>query len=372
MSARSATSDVPGLVEAVEDAAPHAVAIDQARAREHVEMGRDGARRVAQAPGELGRRRRPVERAEHRRAAVAEEEVEAVVELGRLGRPQLRGAARLVADRHRPLALGDAHEHAAGEDEGDEHERAPPQVHVVLLLLEELDDRIAPADRRMQLVEHGAGPGERPARGHGRASRPRARRAAAATRRPAPRPSRRASHRRGDRSSRAAGRAKASHGGGGSSPQFAAMSARTIAGSVARTTSISSARRRQRIDRDRRGEVRDVLGQRDVEVERAQVDAAQRAARSGDPWAVLVDGLLVVQPEQAARRAPTAGSAPGACARGRSARARCGSRARTLARRRVGAHRFARERIASRCRRRRAPARAGTRRSARGRPPAGG
>ena len=85
MSARSATSDVPGLVEAVEDAAPHAVAIDQARAREHVEMGRDGARRVAQAPGELGRRRRPVERAEHRRAAVAEEEVEAVVELGRLG-----------------------------------------------------------------------------------------------------------------------------------------------------------------------------------------------------------------------------------------------------------------------------------------------
>ena len=65
------------LVEAVEDAAPHAVAIDQARAREHVEMGRDGARRVAQAPGELGGRGRPVERAEHRRAAMAEEEVRA-------------------------------------------------------------------------------------------------------------------------------------------------------------------------------------------------------------------------------------------------------------------------------------------------------
>src|SRR4051794_6577026 len=68
-----------GLVEAVEDAAPHAVAIDQTRPSEHVEMSRDGARRVAQAPGELGRRGRLVERAEHGRAPVAEQEIEAVL-----------------------------------------------------------------------------------------------------------------------------------------------------------------------------------------------------------------------------------------------------------------------------------------------------
>src|SRR3954467_11886103 len=68
-----------GLVEAVEDAAPHAMAVDEARPGEHVEMGRDGARRVAQAPGELGRRGRPVERAEHGRAPVTEQEIEAIL-----------------------------------------------------------------------------------------------------------------------------------------------------------------------------------------------------------------------------------------------------------------------------------------------------
>ena len=82
----------------------------------------------------------------------------------------------------------------------------PSQVHVVLLVLDELDDRMAPAHARVQLLEHRAGPETARARGRGRASRPRAPRAAAASRRRAPPPSRRAARRRGGRPSRAGAR----------------------------------------------------------------------------------------------------------------------------------------------------------------------
>jgi hypothetical protein len=129
------------VVERVEDAAPHAVALDEAGARQDVEVGRHRARRVAQAPGEARRRRRAIEGAQDRGATVAEQELETFV--ARDG-ASARADAALRGPRRGP--------------------RAPSRVR-------------------------------------GRAARPRGPPAAAASRRRAPPPSRSAVRRRGDRAS---------------------------------------------------------------------------------------------------------------------------------------------------------------------------
>ena len=268
-------------------------------------MGRDGARRVAQAPGELGRRGRLVERPEHGRAAVAEEEIEAPVALDRRFGPTVPMCRAPGSRSPRRARLRDAHEHAAGEDERDEHERAPLEVHVVLLVLVELDDRSAPAQARMQLLERRLRRPRARARGRGRASRPRAPRAARPVVRPAPSPSRRTCRRRGGRPSPAGARRRhpmAAVAARRASP--AAMFARTVAASVARTASISSASVGSGSVGDRRREVGHVLGERDAQVQRAEVHAAQGGACAGDPGGVLRGRLLLVQPEQARDELP--------------------------------------------------------------------
>jgi hypothetical protein len=208
-------------------------------------------------------------------------------------------------------------------------------------------------------------PGPRaPARRHGPASRPRAR-AAAAIRRPARRPV----------GMHASARRSASRGPEEEGvPRRRRVVAPVPAISAGRSGSVagpprSPRRGRQRIDRDRRGEIGTYWAAR-CQVERAQLDAAQGLAR-GRPQGRTVDGCLRAA-RTGSRRAPE--------------RAQCQARPRsssvssmriTVADRSAGRDAQASdspagESASSRFPRRRGPGPAGTRRSARGRRRAGG
>jgi hypothetical protein len=116
---------------------------------------------VGQAGRQCRRGRRLLERAQHSGAARAEEEVEArVVRLGR-GRGELGGPAGLVAEPDGATDLVVGEQHAAGEDERDQHEGAALEVQVEGLV--ELDHGAAPAHAGVELLEHrlGAGHGQR-------------------------------------------------------------------------------------------------------------------------------------------------------------------------------------------------------------------
>ena len=247
-------------------------------------MGRDGARRVAQPAGELGRRRRPVERAQDRGAAVAEQELQAAVEAGRLGAPTAP-PCRAPGSRARPPARPRDSPMSTPRAKTSGMSTSGRPSRCISHCLSLTSSMIGSRQRtlRMQIFEHRAGPRERERAGAGQHL--------ALEHRAQPRPvvgQRRVPvgvHRVGEAVDHLARRGRRTRptAAAGRRPSTPRCPRGPSRGRVARTASISSARLAQRILRDRRGEVRDVLGQRDVEVERAQFDAAQGARASARP-----------------------------------------------------------------------------------------